>query len=214
MSTTKRFTVGLVAALGMIIAAITMFASSSSAGTAGSLPTGPNPGTSVPNPYPSSGGAGGTTTVSTSTTAGGGGTTASAPGSGTTKPGSCSTSNSTSSVGVTCSGFAGETTLCVGTSPGDDNLASGRSGADGSFNTSIPTSSLHDGQTVYVGPCNGTAAESARVTIALGGGSSGSGGNLSNTGIAVVGIGALGVVLLIGGGALLLAGRRRRGAHA
>lgn len=40
------------------------------------------------------------------------------------------------------------------------------------------------------------------------------GGNLSTTGVAVIGIGALGVVLLVGGGLLLLAGRRRTSASA
>ena len=34
------------------------------------------------------------------------------------------------------------------------------------------------------------------------------------TGVAVVGIGALGVVLLVGGGMMLLAGRRRTSNHA
>ncbi|WP_375487850.1 hypothetical protein [uncultured Jatrophihabitans sp.] len=52
------------------------------------------------------------------------------------------------------------------------------------------------------------------VTISSGGSNSGGGsssgsGGLSNTGVAVIGIGALGVVLLAGGGLLLLAGRRR-----
>lgn len=41
-------------------------------------------------------------------------------------------------------------------------------------------------------------------------GGSGSGGNLASTGVAIIGIAALGAVLLGGGAALLISGRRRR----
>ena len=64
--------------------------------------------------------------------------------------------------------------------------------------------------TVYVGPCNGTAAERDTIHSVA----AAAVANLSNTGVAVVGIGALGLVLLVGGAMLLLAGRRRGGAHA
>ncbi len=43
-----------------------------------------------------------------------------------------------------------------------------------------------------------------------GSGSGGGGGSLASTGVAVAGIGAVGVVLLVGGGLMLLAGRRRK----
>jgi len=43
-----------------------------------------------------------------------------------------------------------------------------------------------------------------------GGGTGGTGGGVAETGVAVIGIGALGVVLLIGGGLMLMAGRRRK----
>ena len=42
------------------------------------------------------------------------------------------------------------------------------------------------------------------------GGTGGGGGGLANTGVAVLGIAALGLVLLVGGGLMLMAGRRRK----
>lgn len=44
----------------------------------------------------------------------------------------------------------------------------------------------------------------------IAGGTGGTGGGLANTGVAVVGIAALGLVLLVGGGLMLMAGRRRK----
>jgi hypothetical protein len=55
-----------------------------------------------------------------------------------------------------------------------------------------------------------------RITIGSAHGAAGaatsdsSSGGLSSTGVAVMGIGALGVVLLVGGGLMMLAGRRRK----
>ena len=219
MSSLKRYVLGLIAALGLVIASTLVFATSSGADPSGSGGSSTSPG----NPYTTSSSSGSSGSQTSGSSASGSSGASGSQTSGTNSnsgsssetapPGNCSTNNSGSSVGVNCSGFAGETSLCVGTSPGDNDLASGKSNADGNFSTSVPTSSLSNGETVYVGPCNGTAAESASVTIHLGGGSSG-GGNLSNTGVAVVGIGALGLVLLVGGAMLLLAGRRRGGAHA
>jgi hypothetical protein len=60
--------------------------------------------------------------------------------------------------------------------------------------------------------CSGVAG--IEVTASGGGaGNNGNSGGLAGTGVAVVGIGALGAVLLAGGGLMLLAGRRR-GNHA
>jgi hypothetical protein len=58
-----------------------------------------------------------------------------------------------------------------------------------------------------------TCGRSASVTITIvaastGGG--GGGGGLASTGVAVIGIGALGLILLVGGGLMLLAGKRRK----
>jgi hypothetical protein len=43
-----------------------------------------------------------------------------------------------------------------------------------------------------------------------GGGSGGGGGGLAITGVAIIGLGTIGVALLVGGGLMLMAGRRRR----
>ncbi len=221
MSSTKRLIVGLISVFGMVIATIALFASAAGAesSSGAASPGDPYPSTSISSSgtesssSSSSSSASSSTSTTTSESSSGTSTTTTTTGSSSSAPvGDCTTNSATSSsVDVNCSGFAGETTLCVGTSPGDDNLGTGKTNADGEFNGSIPTKDVNDGDTVYVGKCNGTAAESASVKIDLGGSG---GGNLSNTGVAVVGIGALGLVLLVGGGMLLLAGRRRGGAHA
>lgn len=64
------------------------------------------------------------------------------------------------------------------------------------------------------GSCPGSGVLGIEVLAKNGGGGGNGGGNLAGTGVAVVGIGALGVVLLVGGGMMLLAGRRRNSNHA
>ncbi|HEY2297670.1 MAG TPA: hypothetical protein VGH43_08075 [Jatrophihabitans sp.] len=73
------------------------------------------------------------------------------------------------------------------------------------------TASGHHQISVQVagGSCPGSAVLGIEV-VASGTSSS---SDLAGTGVAVVGIGALGVVLLVGGGLMLLAGRRRNGTH-
>jgi hypothetical protein len=55
---------------------------------------------------------------------------------------------------------------------------------------------------------------SATITVTAGGtgggGGGGGGGGVAETGVAVISIGALGLVLLVGGGLMLMAGRRRK----
>jgi hypothetical protein len=53
---------------------------------------------------------------------------------------------------------------------------------------------------------------SATITVTGGGtgGGGGGGGGVAETGVAVISIGALGLVLLVGGGLMLMAGRRRK----
>jgi hypothetical protein len=63
------------------------------------------------------------------------------------------------------------------------------------------------------GSCPGSGVLGIEVVASNGGGGGSGGGNLAGTGVAVVGIGALGVVLLVGGGMMLLAGRRRSSNH-
>ncbi len=70
------------------------------------------------------------------------------------------------------------------------------------------------GSITATGSSSGDVADISLTAGGTGGGGGSGGGNLSSTGVAVIGIGALGVVLLVGGGLLLLAGRRRNATSA
>jgi len=118
---------------------------------------------------------------------------------------------------VVCSS---ETVSGAGFAPGSvalslqsDPVALGSATADaaGNFSTTVTLPSGLSGAHTIVAT-QGTVTASASVTIDCpgAGGSTGGGGGLSNTGVAVVGIGALGLALLAGGGAMLLAGKRRK----
>lgn len=69
--------------------------------------------------------------------------------------------------------------------------------ATSSISISAPTSSSSNGSASGSSSSSGT--------------SSGSGTGLAYTGVAVVGIGSIGLALLVGGGAMLLLGKRRKG---
>lgn len=90
----------------------------------------------------------------------------------------------------------------------------------GSFSTSITIvcpNGVDAGSITATGSSSGDVADISLTAGGTGSGSGGGGsggGNLSSTGVAVIGIGALGVVLLVGGGLLLLAGRRRNATSA
>jgi len=96
-------------------------------------------------------------------------------------------------------------------------IGSGTANAAGRYNikATIPSNASPGSHTITVsGPgANCSGVEGISVTAPGGGGNSDSGG-LAGTGVAVVGIGALGAVLLIGGGMMLLAGKRRNSKHA
>jgi hypothetical protein len=98
-------------------------------------------------------------------------------------------------------------------------VASGHVNPAGRYNIpfKIPGNATPGHHTVSIhvsgGSCPGSGVLGIEVQAANGGGGGG-GGNLAGTGVAVVGIGALGVVLLVGGGMMLLAGRRRTSNHA
>jgi hypothetical protein len=209
MSNIKRVVLGLIAVVGMVFIALAGFGSSATALPAAGVVAPVSSGSSLPGGYTSSGS--GPTSASTSpSTSSSSTTSSSSSSSGTgTKP-NCTTS---SSGDTTCSGFDAESAVCVGTSPGAGDVDKGTANADGTF-SGIDTSGVSAGTTVYVSPCGDTdAADAAQITVA-GGSSSSSGGNLSSTGVAVIGIGAIGLVLLVGGALMLLAGRRRGGSHA
>jgi len=110
------------------------------------------------------------------------------------------------SLGVTCAGFTGGERVGI-TLDAQTDLASGTADASGSFNTTVTLPQGVTGQHTIV--CAGAAGETASLTITIGATTTG-GGGLSNTGVAVVGIGSLGVILLVGGALLLMVGKRRR----
>lgn len=86
-------------------------------------------------------------------------------------------------------------------------LGSTTAGSDGSFSiTAQLPSGVTGSHTIVVNGAGCSGVEGINILAA-------SSGNLAGTGVAVVGIGALGVVLLVGGGLMLLAGRRRAGTH-
>ena len=119
----------------------------------------------------------------------------------------------------------GSTTYSVAASgfkPGEDvivyvhsapvELGSTTASSTGSISTSVTVPASYTGSHTLeaVGQTSGVTAS---FPIQLGGSGSASGsgsGGLSSTGVAVVGIGALGVVLLAGGGLMLFAGKRRK----
>jgi hypothetical protein len=72
-----------------------------------------------------------------------------------------------------------------------------------SVGVTIPAGTSTGSHTINVEGAGCSGVEAITVTASGGGG-------LAGTGVAVIGIGALGVVLLVGGGLMLLAGRRRR----
>ncbi len=99
-------------------------------------------------------------------------------------------------------------------------LGSVTADASGGFTASVTLPSEVTGSHTIVAAGAATTTNSntatAGITIACsgvggtGGGGGGGGGGLATTGIAVIGIGSLGLVLLLGGGLMLLAGKRRR----
>jgi hypothetical protein len=86
--------------------------------------------------------------------------------------------------------------------------------SSGTFSVTITVPSDPIGEHVVIGRdvASGQDSNAANYTITAGGtgGTGGGGGGLANTGVAVLGIAALGLVLLVGGGLMLMAGRRRK----
>lgn len=115
--------------------------------------------------------------------------------------------------GVTGSGWTPGDTVNLTLHTATYSLGSATVAADGTFSTTVDLPDGVTGNHTVVGtdPATGDTA-SADITIGGSGtgDTSGSSGGLSNTGVAVLSIGALGVVLLVGGGLLMLAGRRRK----
>jgi hypothetical protein len=116
---------------------------------------------------------------------------------------------------LTITGFKGGEIVIIFIHSTRAELGSTTANADGTINTTVTIPASYKGAHTLeaVGQTSGVTASTP---IQLGGSTtgtgsgSGSGSGLSSTGVAVVGIGALGVVLLAGGGLLLIAGRRRK----
>ena len=93
------------------------------------------------------------------------------------------------------------------------DLGSVSTDANGNFaaQVTIPSSTPAGAHTIEaLDMATGDVTAAAITVSATSGGGGGGGGGLAGTGVAVIGVGALGVVLLAGGGLMLLAGRRRR----
>jgi hypothetical protein len=100
--------------------------------------------------------------------------------------------------------------------PAPVSLGSATADASGNFSKTVTLPSGTDGAHTIVATQGSVTASSAVTVDCSGSGaggagiSTGGGGGLSSTGVAVLGIGSLGLILLLGGGVLLVAGRRRR----
>lgn len=131
----------------------------------------------------------------------------------------CSVSDSTppehSTLTISCTGFNAHVLVHIKLHTAVYNLGSATTDGSGAFSRPI---TLPDGVT---GPHTLTvndpiSGDTGSVPIVIGGsgtggGSTGGGGGItSNTGVAVLGIGTLGVALLAAGGVMLYTGRRRR----
>ncbi len=99
-------------------------------------------------------------------------------------------------------------TVTVTDNAGDSATTS--AGSDGTFSVQFTVTCPNGVEPTTISARGSESSGVDAVTISTSSSSSSSGsGGLSNTGVAVIGIGALGVVLLVGGGLVLLAGRRR-----
>jgi hypothetical protein len=120
-------------------------------------------------------------------------------------------------LGVSGQGCGPFETIDISLDNGAFPLGTTQTDSSGAYDTTV---TLPDGVTgphtlSVVGETSGcSGALALNITAAGSGGgggtSGGGGGSLASTGVAVAGIGAVGLVLLVGGGLMLLAGRRRK----
>ena len=125
-----------------------------------------------------------------------------------------SVSDQTPAVGgtfvLTGTGFCANEDVNNVLQPGAYPLASAHTDSSGAFSVTVQLPAGVSGVHTIVSTCV-TTGRTASTTITIGGSSTGGGGGggLASTGVAVIGIGALGLILLVGGGLMLLAGKRR-----
>jgi hypothetical protein len=114
-------------------------------------------------------------------------------------------------VPLTCNGFGAKDRINLSLHSAPISLGSALTDSSGSFSRTVTLPAGVTGQHDIVATDTSTG-QTASVSLTIGGaatgGGGGGGGGLSSTGVAVIGIGALGLVLLGGGGMMLYAGRR------
>lgn len=124
---------------------------------------------------------------------------------------SVSTAGEGSTIGVQGSNYAANETVTLTLHSAVSTLGTAHTDGNGSFSTTVTLPNGVTGQHTVVGTgATGDSASAAILITAAGTSGAGSGGGLSNTGVAVLSIGGLGVLLLLGGGIMLLAGRRSK----
>lgn len=112
------------------------------------------------------------------------------------------------SITVSCSGFGANDPVTISIAGQSIGTATTDSSGACSATVTLP-SGLTGAQTIVL--TDATTGQTASIAITIGASTSSSGGGTtSNTGVAVLSIGSVGVLLLIGGAALLIAGRRRQ----
>ncbi len=113
---------------------------------------------------------------------------------------------------ISVAGFAANEQINVTLHTTVYNLGTATADSSGATTTTVTLPAGVSGAHTIVA-VGATSGPSASIAITIGGapgGGGGGGGGLPNTGVAAIGIGAVGVALIVGGGAALLAGRRRR----
>ena len=123
-----------------------------------------------------------------------------------------------STVSLSCTGFTAGGTADISLHSPAVSLGSATVGSDGSFSATltIPSSTRPGVHHIVANESSGQPQHkraSVKITVtaagAAGTGGAGGTGGLAFTGVAVLGIGTLGLILVIGGAVMLLIGRRR-----
>jgi hypothetical protein len=119
------------------------------------------------------------------------------------------------SLNVTGQGFQPNSDVSLTLHSTPVSLGTAHTNGAGSFSqgVTIPASTTSGSHTITAVDAAGDTASASLTVTGSSGSSTPPSTGLAGTGVAVIGIGALGVVLLIGGGLMLLAGRRRKSMH-
>ncbi|MCW2497741.1 hypothetical protein [Jatrophihabitans sp.] len=142
----------------------------------------------------------------------GGGASAYTVGNNPTLSGSASSAPAGGEIEITGSGYTPNTDAAVSFHSTPVSLGTVAVNSAGAFDITVK---IPSDATVGLHHIEGTdavtgAVGSFAVTVTGAGTGTSGGGGIASTGVAVIGIGALGTVLLVGGGLMLMAGRRRK----